>query len=47
MPGEREEKSRDFPGETNMAVSGAILRFRDSAGVRWIRRPDGRLREQP
>lgn len=47
MPGEREEKSRDFPGETNMAVSGAILRFRDAAGVRWIRRPDGRLREQP
>ena len=47
MSGEREEKSRDFPGETNMAVSGAILRFRDAAGVRWIRRPDGRLREQP
>jgi hypothetical protein len=47
LPGEREEKSRDFPGETNMAVSGAILRFRDAAGVRWIRRPDGRLREQP
>ncbi len=47
MPGEREEKSRDFPGETDMAVSGAILRFRDSAGVRWIRRPDGGLSEQP
>ncbi len=47
MPGEREEKSRDFPGETNMAVSGAILRFRDAAGVRWIRRPDGGLSEQP
>jgi hypothetical protein len=47
MPGEREEKSRDFPSETNMAVSGAILRFRDAAGVRWIRRPDGGLSEQP
>jgi hypothetical protein len=47
MPGEREEKSRDFPGETGMAVSGAVLRFRDSAGVRWIRRPDGGLSEQP
>jgi hypothetical protein len=41
------QKSRDFPSETNMAVSGAILRFRDSAGVRWIRRPDGGLSEQP
>ena len=47
MPGEREEKSRDFPSDTNMAVSGAILRFRDAAGVRWIRRPDGALSEQP
>jgi hypothetical protein len=47
MPGEREEKSRDFPSETNMAVSGAILRFRDAAGVKWIRRPDGRLVERP
>lgn len=46
MPGER-EKSRDFPGETNMADSGALLRFRDSAGLRWIRRPDGGLSEQP
>jgi hypothetical protein len=46
MPGEREEKSRDFPSATNMAVSGAILRFRDAAGVRWIRRPDGGLIEQ-
>lgn len=46
MPGEREEKSRDFPSEANMAVSGAILRFRDAAGVTWIRRPDGGLVEQ-
>jgi hypothetical protein len=46
MPGEREEKSRDFPSDTNMAVSGAILRFRDAAGVRWIRRTDGGLIEQ-
>ena len=46
MPGEREEKSRDFPSATNMAASGAILRFRDAAGVRWIRRPDGGLIEQ-
>ena len=45
MPGEREEKSRDFPSDTNMAVSGAILRFRDAAGVKWIYRPDGRLVE--
>jgi hypothetical protein len=46
MPGEREEKSRDFPPDTNMAVSGAILRFRDASGVKWIRRPDGRLVER-
>jgi hypothetical protein len=46
MPGEREEKSRDFPSDTKMAVSGAILRFRDAAGVRWIRRTDGGLIEQ-
>lgn len=46
MPGEQEEKSRDFPSETNMAVSGAVLRFRGAAGVRWICRPDGGLSEQ-
>ena len=46
MPGEREEKSRDFPPDINMAVSGAILRFRDAAGIMWIRRPDGGLAEQ-
>ena len=46
LPGEQEEKSRDFPSDTNMAISGAILRFRDAAGVRWIRRTDGGLIEQ-
>lgn len=47
MPGSEAESTRDFPLDTNMAVSGAVLRFRDAAGVRWIRRPDGGLVEQP
>jgi hypothetical protein len=46
MPGEGTESIRDFPLDTNMAVSGAILRFRDAAAVWWIRRPDGGLVEQ-
>jgi hypothetical protein len=29
-----------------MDVSGTILRFRDAAGVKWMRRPDGGLVEQ-
>jgi hypothetical protein len=47
MPGGQVVRGRDFPPDTNMAVSGAILRFRDAAGVRWIRRPDGGLSEHP
>ncbi len=46
MPGGKTERTREFPLDTNMAVSGAILRFRDAAGVRWIRRSDGGLVEQ-
>jgi hypothetical protein len=46
MPGSEIERSRHFPLDTNMAVSGAILMFRDATGVRWIRRPDGGLVEQ-
>ena len=47
MPGEKTESFRGFPLDTSLAVSGAILRFRDAAGVRWIRRADGGLVEQP
>lgn len=50
MPGAEPKRSRRlFPEDTNMNmnVSGAILRFTDAAGIRWIRRPDGYLGEQP
>ena len=46
MPGAGITAARDFPHDTNMAVSGAVLRFRDAAGITWIRRPDGGLTEQ-
>jgi hypothetical protein len=46
MPGAQAEHLRVFPLDTNMAVSGAVLRFRDAAGVIWMRRPDGGLTEQ-
>jgi hypothetical protein len=46
LPGGQPHRSREFPPDTNMNVSGAILRFTDAAGVRWIRRPDGYLGEQ-
>ena len=46
MPGTQAEYGRVFPPDTNMAVSGAVLRFRDAAGVIWMRRPDGGLTEQ-
>ena len=46
LPGEDAKRARQFPDDTNMAVSGASLRFTDAAGVRWIRRPDGYLGEQ-
>jgi hypothetical protein len=43
MPGKKTDTSHDFPLDTNMAVSGAILTFRDAAGVNWIRTADGSL----
>jgi len=46
LPGAAVERARSFPNDTNMNVSGAILRFTAAAGVRWIRRPDGYLGEQ-
>ncbi len=47
LPSEDTSHRRDFPPGTNMNVSGAVLWFTDAAGVRWIRRPDGYLGEQP
>jgi hypothetical protein len=46
MPGVEISKVRDFPPGTNMAASGAVLSFRDAAGMTWIRRPDGGLVER-
>jgi hypothetical protein len=45
MPDSEVRTSREFPADTNFDVSGAIVRFRDAAGVRWVRRPDGALSE--
>lgn len=47
LPGATHTSTRDFPPGTNLEVSGAVLRFRDAAGIKWIRRPDGYLGEQP
>jgi hypothetical protein len=46
MPGSETERTRQFPIDTSMDVSGAVIMFRDAAGVRWIRRRDGGLVEQ-
>jgi hypothetical protein len=45
MPDSEVQTSREFPEDTNFDRSGAIVRFRDAAGVRWVRRPDGVLSE--
>jgi hypothetical protein len=37
---------RDFPPDTSPDACGAVLRFRDASGVKWMRRPDGGLTEQ-
>jgi hypothetical protein len=36
----------DLPDFVDAAVYGAVLRFRDAAGVNWLRRPDGELSER-
>jgi hypothetical protein len=46
LPGGNAERWRTFPAGTNMAVSGAVLRFRDASNAVWMRRPDGGLTEQ-
>jgi DNA-binding transcriptional regulator YhcF (GntR family) len=38
---------RDFPADANFEVSGAVITFRDAAGVSWLRKPDGELTEWP
>jgi hypothetical protein len=46
MPGDSVARTQNFPPGTNMAVSGAVVRFHDASGVEWLRRPDGGLAEQ-
>jgi hypothetical protein len=46
LPGDTHTSTRDFPPGTNLEASGAVLSFRDAAGARWMRRPDGGLTEQ-
>lgn len=40
---EREPRRREFPPGTDLAGCGAVLTFRDAAGVNWIRTSDGAL----
>lgn len=47
MPGNEARRERSFPPGANMEVAGAVVRFTDASGVRWRRRPDGDLTEQP
>jgi hypothetical protein len=46
LPGATHTSTRVFPPETNLEVSGAVLRFRDASGTKWTRRADGYLEEQ-
>lgn len=46
MPGTANITSRDFPDGTIIRHCGAVVRFTDAAGVRWLRTPDGTLTEQ-
>jgi hypothetical protein len=38
---------RGFLLGADMSNSGAVVRFTDAAGTRWLRRPDGYLNEFP
>jgi hypothetical protein len=46
LPGLEHPSRREFPSETDLSASGAVLRFRDAAGTTWLRKPDGDLAEQ-
>jgi hypothetical protein len=47
MPHQDVAKRRVFPQDANLEICGAILTFRDAAGIKWTRSPDGDLTEQP
>jgi hypothetical protein len=46
MPGDKAERSRGFETGTNMAVSGAAVRFTDAAGGAMAAHTRGALVEQ-
>src|SRR5215469_11346382 len=46
MPGAETYGSRKFASDADMAANNTVLTFRDAAGVTWISRPDGTLRDQ-
>jgi hypothetical protein len=43
LPGEEEQATHEFAPGTVMDHAGAVLVFRDAAGVQWRRRLDGTL----
>jgi hypothetical protein len=45
MPGTTLKKSRSYHEGGNLNTVGAVLEFRDSAGVRWRRTNDGQLED--
>ena len=46
MPHDAISERREFPENADLDVCGAVLTFRDDAGIKWQRRPDGSLVEQ-
>jgi hypothetical protein len=46
IPGADTERERQFPADADLEQCGAVVVFRDAAGTRWLRRPDGDLQEQ-
>lgn len=47
MPGDEVSMTRQFPENADPQLLGAVVFFRDAAGVRWRERPDGQLDEVP
>ncbi len=47
MPGNQASRTREFPHGFDTDISGAVVKFTDANGVRWLRRPDGYLNEYP
>jgi hypothetical protein len=45
LPGKNASRARPFPAAADMSNSGAYVRFTDANSVRWLRRPDGYLKE--